>query len=101
MSKFKMVEYLGIIIIALPITATILYFISNKKDNPVQEKHQIENVDSIEKFILAEPIKAKVQKVEKHIVKKEPIKKIDSIVEPKEIKEETKIDISEKYILEP
>lgn len=99
MNKFKMVEYLGIAIIALPITAAILYFVLNKKDNSVWEQPQIENVDSVGSFVLDNSIKVEVKKIETPVVKKEPIKKVDSIVEPKEIKEEVKKDTSKTDIL--
>lgn len=99
MNKFKMVEYLGIAIIALPITAAILYFVLNKKDNSMWEQPQIETVDSVGSFVLDNPIKVEVKKIETPVVKKEPIKKVDSIVEPKEIKEEVKKDTSKTDIL--
>ena len=100
MNKFKMVEYLGIAIIALPITAAILYFVLNKKDNSMWEQPQIENVDSVGSFVLDNPIKVEVKKVETPEVKKEPVKKVDSIVKLKEIKEEVKKDTSKTDILE-
>jgi hypothetical protein len=100
MNKFKMVEYLGIAIIALPITAAILYFVLNKKGNSMWEQPQIENVDSVGSFVLDNPIKVEVKKVETPEVKKEPVKKVDSIVKPKEIKEEVKKDTSKTDILE-
>jgi hypothetical protein len=95
-----MVEYLGIAIIALPITAAILYFVLNKKGNSMWEQPQIENVDSVGSFVLDNPIKVEVKKVETPEVKKEPVKKVDSIVKPKEIKEEVKKDTSKTDILE-
>lgn len=100
MNKFKMVEYLGIAIIALPITAAILYFVLNKKGNSMWEQPQIENVDSVGSFVLDNPIKVEVKKVETPEVKKEPVKKVDSIVKPKEkkeITEESKKDTSKMY----
>ena len=100
MNKFKMVEYLGIAIIALPITAAILYFVLNKKGNSMWEQPQIENVDSVGSFVLDNPIKVEVKKVEIPEIKKEPVKKVDSIVKPKEIKEEVKKDTSKTDILE-
>jgi hypothetical protein len=95
-----MVEYLGIAIIALPITAAILYFVLNKKGNSMWEQPQIENVDSVGSFVLDNPIKVEVKKVKISEVKKESVKKIDSIVKPKEIKEEVKKDTSKTDILE-
>jgi hypothetical protein len=95
-----MVEYLGIAIIALPITAAILYFVLNKKGNSMWEQPQIENVDSVGSFVLDNPIKVEVKKVEIPEIKKEPVKKVDSIVKPKEIKEEVKKDTSKTDILE-
>jgi hypothetical protein len=97
MNKFKMVEYLGIAIIALPVTAAMLYFVLNKKGNSMWEQPQIENVDSIGNFVLVEPVNVEVKKIETLEVKKEPIKKVDSIVRPKEKREtveEPKTDTS-------
>lgn len=103
MNKFKMVEYLGIAIIALPVTAAILYFVLNKKDISIWEHPKVENVDSIGNFVLVEPVNIEVKKIETPEVKKEPVKKVDSIVRPKEKREtveEPKTDTSKTDILE-
>jgi len=92
MNKFKIVEYLGIVIISLPTIAALSYFILNKKDILILEPAKIENVDSVGSFVLDSPIKVEIKKIEIPEVKKEPIKKVDSIVKPKEIKEEIKKD---------
>jgi hypothetical protein len=95
-----MVEYLGMAVIAIPITATMLYFLLNQKDNPIIEQPKIENVDSVGSFVLVEPVEVKVKKIETPIIKKEPVKKVDSIVKPKEkkeITEESKKDTSKMY----
>lgn len=100
MNKFKMVEYLGMAVIAIPITATMLYFLLNQKDNPIIEQPKIENVDSVGSFVLVEPVKVEVKKIETHEIKKELVKKVDSIVKPKEkkeITEESKKDTSKMY----
>jgi hypothetical protein len=95
-----MVEYLGMAVIAIPITATMLYFLLNQKDNPIIEQPKIENVDSVGSFVLVEPVEVKVKKIETPIIKKEPVKKIDSIVKTKEIKEEPKKDTPKMYFEE-
>ena len=100
MNKFKMVEYLGMAVIAIPITATMLYFLLNQKDNPIIEQPKIENVDSVGSFVLVEPVKVEVKKIETPEIKKELVKKVDSIVKPKEkkeITEESKKDTSKMY----
>ena len=97
MNKFKITEYLGIAVIAFPTIAALSYFILNKKDISIWEQPKVEIVDSVEGFVLTEPIKMEIEKIETPVVKKEPIKKVDSIVEPKEIKEEAKIDTSKTY----
>jgi hypothetical protein len=97
MNKFKITEYLGIVIIALPTIAALSYFILNKKDISIWEQPKIENVDSVGSFVLDSPIKVEIKKIEIPEVKKEPVKKIDSIVKPKEKKEiieEPKTDTS-------
>jgi hypothetical protein len=95
-----MVEYLGMAVIAIPITATMLYFLLNQKDNPIIEQPKIENVDSVGSFVLVEPVKVEVKKIETPEIKKELVKKVDSIVKPKEkkeITEESKKDTSKMY----
>ena len=97
MNKFKITEYLGIAIIALPTIVALSYFILNKKDILMLEPAKVEIVDSVENFVLTEPTKMEIEKIETPVVKKEPIKKVDSIVKPKEIKEiveELKTDTS-------
>jgi|LakMenE01Jun11ns_1017448.scaffolds.fasta_scaffold9794988_2 hypothetical protein len=97
MNKFKITEYLGIAIIALPTIIALSYFILNKKDILMLEPAKVEIVDSVENFVLTEPIKMEIEKIETPVVKKEPVKKVDSIVKPKEIKEiieEPKTDTS-------
>ena len=100
MSKFKMVEYIGMGGLAVPFIAAIMYFTLNKKYNQIIEQPKIENTDTIGTFVLDNPVKVEVKKIETPVVKKEPIKKIDSIVKPKEIKEETKKDTSKMYFEE-
>lgn len=97
MNKFKITEYLGIAVIAFPTVAALSYFILNKKDISIWEQPKVEIVDSVENFVLTEPIKMEIEKIETPVVKKEPIKKVDSIVEPKEIKEEVKKDTLKTY----
>ena len=97
MNKFKITEYLGVAVIALPTIVALSYFILNKKDISIWEQPKVEIVDSVEGFVLTEPIKMEIEKIETPIVKKEPIKKVDSIVEPKEIKEEVKKDTLKTY----
>ena len=97
MNKFKITEYLGVAVIALPTIVALSYFILNKKDISIWEQPKVEIVDSVENFVLTEPIKMEIEKIETPVVKKEPIKKVDSIVKPKEIKEEPKIDTSKTY----
>ena len=97
MNKFKITEYLGIAIIALPTIIALSYFIINEKDISIWEKPKMGNIDSVGSFVLTEPIKMEIEKIETPIVKKEHIKKVDSIVKPKEIKEEPKIDTSKTY----
>jgi hypothetical protein len=97
MNKFKITEYLGIAIIALPTIIALSYFIINEKDILMLEPAKVEIVDSVENFVLTEPIKMEIEKIETPVVKKEPVKKVDSIVKPKEIKEiveELKTDTS-------
>ena len=97
MNKFKITEYLGIAIITLPTIIALSYFILNKKDISIWEQPKVEIVDSVESFVLTEPIKMEIEKIETPVVKKEPVKKVDSIVKPKEIKEiveELKTDTS-------
>jgi hypothetical protein len=95
-----MVEYLGMAVIAIPVTAAILYFVLNKKDNPTIEQPKIENVDSVGSFVLVRPVEVEVKKIETPVIKKEPVKKIDSIVKTKEIKEEPKKDTPKMYFEE-
>ena len=97
MNKFKITEYLGVAVIALPTIVALSYFILNKKDISIWEQPKVEIVDSVENFVLTEPIKMEIEKIETPVVKKEPIKKVDSIVEPKEIKEEVKKDTLKIY----
>ena len=97
MNKFKITEYLGVAVIALPTIVALSYFILNKKDISIWEQPKVEIVDSVEGFVLTEPIKMEIEKIETPVVKKEPIKKVDSIVEPKEIKEEVKKDTLKIY----
>lgn len=97
MNKFKITEYLGVAVIALPTIVALSYFILNKKDISIWEQPKVEIVDSVEGFVLTEPIKMEIEKIETPVVKKEPIKKVDSIVEPKEIKEEVKKDTLKTY----
>ena len=97
MNKFKITEYLGVAVIALPTIVALSYFILNKKDISIWEQPKVEIVDSVESFVLTEPIKMEIEKIETPVVKKEPIKKVDSIVEPKEIKEEVKKDTLKTY----
>ena len=97
MNKFKITEYLGVAVIALPTIVALSYFILNKKDISIWEQPKVEIVDSVEGFVLTEPIKMEIEKIETPVVKKEPIKKVDSIVEPKEIKEEIKKDTLKTY----
>lgn len=97
MNKFKITEYLGVAVIALPTIVALSYFILNKKDISIWEQPKVEIVDSVEGFVLTEPIKMEIEKIETPVVKKEPIKKVDSIVKPKEIKEEPKIDTLKTY----
>jgi hypothetical protein len=97
MNKFKITEYLGIAIITLPTIIALSYFIINEKDILMLEPAKVEIVDSVENFVLTEPIKMEIEKIETPVVKKEPVKKVDSIVKPKEIKEiveEPKTDTS-------
>jgi hypothetical protein len=97
MNKFKITEYLGIAIITLPTIIALSYFIINEKDILMLEPAKVEIVDSVESFVLTEPIKMEIEKIETPVVKKEPVKKVDSIVKPKEIKEiveELKTDTS-------
>lgn len=94
MNKFKITEYLGIAIIALPTIIALSYFIINEKDILMLEPAKVEIVDSVENFVLTEPIKMEIEKIETPVVKKEPVKKVDSIVKPKEIVEELKTDTS-------
>lgn len=97
MNKFKITEYLGIAIIALPTIIALSYFIINEKDISIWEQPKVEIVNSVESFVLTEPIKMEIEKIETPVVKKEPVKKVDSIVKPKEIKEiveELKTDTS-------
>ena len=97
MNKFKITEYLGIAIITLPTIVALSYFIINEKDILMLEPAKVEIVDSVESFVLTEPIKMEIEKIETPVVKKEPVKKVDSIVKPKEIKEiveELKTDTS-------
>ena len=97
MNKFKITEYLGIAVIAFPTIVALSYFILNKKDISIWEQPKVEIVDSVEGFVLTEPIEMEIEKIETPVVKKEPIKKVDSIVEPKEIKEEVKKDTLKTY----
>ena len=97
MNKFKITEYLGVAVIALPTIVALSYFILNKKDISIWEQPKVEIVDSVEGFVLTEPIKMEIEKIETPVVKTEPIKKVDSIVEPKEIKEEVKKDTLKTY----
>lgn len=97
MNKFKITEYLGVAVIALPTIVALSYFILNKKDISIWEQPKVEIVDSVEGFVLTEPIKMEIEKIETPVVKKEPIKKVDSIVKPKEIKEEVKKDTLKTY----
>ena len=97
MNKFKITEYLGVAVIALPTIVALSYFILNKKDISIWEQPKVEIVDSVEGFVLTEPIKMEIEKIETPVVKKEPIKKVDSIVETKEIKEEIKKDTLKTY----
>jgi hypothetical protein len=97
MNKFKITEYLGIVIIALPTIAALSYFILNKKDISIWEPPKVENVDSVGSFVLDNPVKVEIKKIETPVVKKDPVKKVDSIVKPKEKKEiieEPKTDTS-------
>ena len=97
MNKFKITEYLGIAIIALPTIIALSYFIINEKDILMLEPAKVEIVDSVGSFVLTEPIKMEIEKIETPVIKKEPVKKVDSIVKPKEIKEiieEPKTDTS-------
>jgi hypothetical protein len=78
----------------------MLYFLLNQKDNPIIEQPKIENVDSVGSFVLVEPVKVEVKKIETPEIKKELVKKVDSIVKPKEkkeITEESKKDTSKMY----
>jgi predicted small secreted protein len=97
MNKFKITEYLGIAIIALPTIAALSYFILNEKNISIWKQPKVENVDSVGSFVLVEPVKVEIKKIEIPVVKKEPIKKVDSIVKPKEIKEEIKKDTLKTY----
>jgi predicted small secreted protein len=100
MNKFKITEYLGIAIIALPTIAALSYFILNEKNISIWKQPKVENVDSVGSFVLVEPVKVEIKKIEIPVVKKEPIKKVDSIVKPKEIKEEVKKDTLKADLLE-
>ena len=100
MNKFKIIEYVGAMVIAIPVTADIFYYVINKNTNFHEKTQDIENIDSMGNFVLVEPVKVEVKKIETPEIKKEPVKKVDSIVKPKEkkeITEESKKDTSKMY----
>jgi len=107
MNKFKIVEFIGMIVIAFPILAAALYFLLNRPDAPSTPKQpEVENIDSNKTSTPVEFSKVEfveVKKVDTPKVKKERVKKVDSTTTPKvkkETTEETKTDTTKSTILD-
>jgi len=108
MNKFKIVEFIGMIVIAfLPILAAVLYFMLNIPDAPSTPKQpEVENIDSNKTSTPVEFSKVEfveVKKVDTPKVKKERVKKVDSTTTSKvkkETTEETKTDTTKSTILD-